>query len=127
MSSNPLASLPANGISFIKGTSKTLELTITDAFDEAVDITGSRVIFSVKTLLTDPAPLIQKTSDTVAEVDITAPRLGKAQIFLSPSDTAGLDSQDYVFDVWVILSSGKRYAVIPPSTFRLEPSVTIIP
>ena len=32
-----------------------------------------------------------------------------------------------LFDVWVILASGKQYPVIPPSKLIIEPGVTVFP
>ena len=38
-----------------------------------------------------------------------------------------MNAGEYVFDVWVILSSGKQYPVIPPSKLVVEPGVTVFP
>jgi hypothetical protein len=119
--------LPENSLEVIRGTSKTLELVITDESGGVVDLTGARIVFSVKTSPGDPLPLIQKTTDHVAQVEITLPREGKARIYLQPSDTQTLEALQYVFDVWLILTSGKRFAVVPSSIFAVKPGVTLIP
>ena len=67
------------------------------------------------------------TSDLIAEVEFTNPTVGIARIFLNPADTQDKDATEYVFDVWVVLASGKRFAVVEPSVFVIEPAVTVIP
>jgi len=119
--------LPENSLEVIRGTSKTLELTVTDDAGKAVDLTGARIIFTVKQVITESLPLIQKTSDTPTQAEITVPREGKARIYLQPNDTQGLEAIEYVFDVWLILTSGKRFAVVPSSIFTVKPGVTLIP
>lgn len=119
--------LPENAVTVIRGTSKTLELTVTDSNGSPVDLTGAKVVFTVKARVEDQIPLIQKTSDTLAQVTITSPTEGKAQIYLDAADTQTRDIKKYVFDVWVILSSGKRFAVVPPSVFEVQAGVTLLP
>ena len=128
MSLKPGITQPKNTIRIIRGTSKTLELSVIDEEGDAVDLAGARVIMSVKRTLDEKAPLFAKDSAKgSAQVEIQSPtKAGKADIYLLPSDTHTLDVGDYLFDVWVILSSGKRYAVIPPSTLTLEAGVTVI-
>jgi len=119
---------PKNAIRIIRGTSKTYLLSVTDEEGERVDLNGARIIFSVKRSLDDEHTLVQKDSQKgTAQVEILTPtKAGQANIYLVPSDTNTLDVRDYVFDVWVILSSGKRYAVIPPSVLEVEAGVTVI-
>lgn len=118
---------PENSIVIVRGSSKTLELTVTDEDDKVVDLTGGRVYFSVKVSTSDPQPLFQKSSLVTTQAEITQPRLGIARIYLQPSDTQNLDPHEYVFDVWVILANGKRYPVVKPSIFAVQPGVSFIP
>ena len=118
---------PENLISVIRGTSKTFELEITDDDGAVVDLTGATLYFTVKAKLEDTNPLIQKKSSDALEIDIYDPRGGKAKIYLNPSDTQTLALKPHIFDVWVVLSSGKRYVVVGPSTFELKPAGTVIP
>lgn len=119
---------PENLLEVPRGTSKTLELTVTDLDCKIIDITGGKVVFSVKEDLGDQNPLIQKTTDVPSEALITKPREGLAEIFLIPDDTHNLDPRaDYIYDVWVIQASGDRFVVIPPSTFKITDTVTRIP
>jgi len=100
---------------------------VTDPTGVAVDLTGATVYFTVKISISDTNSIVQKKSTNPAEILINAPRAGQAQIFLGPSDTQNLDINEYVYDVWVILASGARYPVIPPSILEVEAGVTRIP
>lgn len=118
---------PKNALQVIRGTSKTLLLTVADSSTaKPVNLTGARVIFTVKRRLEDQNPVIQKTSDYSTQVLLTTPTAGQAEIYLTPSDTQTLEVKDYVFDIWVVLASGKRYAVVPPSVFSLKAGVTVL-
>jgi hypothetical protein len=118
--------LPENALILIRGTSKTLELVVTDADGKVVDLTGSKVVMTVKASVADTNPLIQKSTDFPAQAELTVPREGKARIYLTPPDTQNLAVKSYVFDVWLVLSSGKRFAVVPPSTFEVQAGVTLL-
>ena len=117
---------PENSLTVIRGASKTLDMTITDTdTGRAADLTGGRIVLTVKESVTDARPVIQKISDEATQAEITLPRSGIARIYLVPADTQNLTLKDYVFDVWVILASGKRYHVIQPSVFTIQPGVTL--
>lgn len=118
---------PENSLTIIRGASKTLKLTVADENAAMVDLTGARIYFSVKVSDRDPQPLFQKSSNNPAQAEITVPREGIALIYLQPSDTQNLDPHEYVFDVWVILANGKRYPVVKPSVFKVDPGVSLIP
>ena len=123
----PINILPENALTVIRGASKTLEMTVTDADTGlAADLTGGRVVLTVKEAVTDTMPVIQKVSDEVTQAEITQPRKGIARIYLVPGDTQNLTLKDDVFDVWVILASGKRYPVVQPSVFTVQPGVTLL-
>lgn len=118
--------LPENSVTVIRGSSKTLELTVTDANGTAVDLTDARVVMTVKCKVEDRDWLIQKTTDDALQAVITAPRSGIARIFLVPADTQNLDPKQYVFDVWTVLSNGRRFAVVQPSVFEVTAGVTVL-
>ena len=119
-----------NEIEIVRGTSKNFELLVCDDAGDPVDLTGARVIATVKCDLHDDKVSIQKDSDVgPAEVEIyaqTGDDLGKALIKFSPSDTQTLDPGDYIFDVWVILSSGARHIVVGPATLTIKRGVTVL-
>lgn len=118
---------PKNALKIIRGTSKTYELRVQTELGYPVNLTGSRVIFSVKECPCDEHCLIQKDSARGAtQVAIISPKGGIAQIYLDPVDTQTMSVGEYVFDAWVVLATGKRYAVIPPTTLEIEAGVTHI-
>lgn len=118
---------PANAIQIVRGASRTLELTVTDDNNAPVDLTNGKLYLSVKVAPLDERALLQKTSADPLQIDIFAPRSGKAKIYFQPADTANLDTHEYVFDVWAVLANGRRYPVIQPSVFAVQPGVTRIP
>ena len=118
---------PANEIEIFRGSSKVYELQVTDAEGKAVDLTGARVVLSVKCDVKDAAALIQKDSLVgPTQVDITRPKEGIAEIKLAPSDTRTLNVGQYVFDVWVVLAGGAQSPVVLPSPFRVVAGVTVL-
>ena len=120
--------LPENAIPLIRGTSKTLKLTVVDLDNKPIDLTGATVHFTVKLEPFDRNPVIKKSSQNIAEAEISSPpQDGIARIFLDPADTQDLECRLYVFDVWVILQSGKRYCVVKQSTLELLPGITVLP
>lgn len=126
--SNSSLLLSETGLEVIRGTTKTLQLTVVDLDDVPYDLTSARILFSVKRDVSDPTPIIQKDSVISAQAVLVQPKIGVAEIYLKPADTQNLDSTiDYVFDVWVITVSGERFAVVPPSVFKVKDTVTRIP
>lgn len=118
---------PENLIEIYRGASKTYELEVVDGEDAPVDLTGARIVFTVKCDLSDPAPLVQKDSQAgPTQIDITHPKEGIAEIKLLPSDTQTMDAGEYIFDVWVVLASGTRGPVILPSPFKVLAGVTVL-
>jgi len=118
---------PENQIEIYRGSSKTYELEVLDGDSVAVDLTGARVVLTVKCSEMDPAPLIQKDSLVgAAQVDISHPKEGKAEIKFVPSDTQTMDVGEYIFDVWVVLASGTRGPVVLPSPFKIVAGVTVL-
>lgn len=118
--------LPENAVSIVRGTSKTLSLKVKDAAGNPVNLTGATVYFTVKQKAKDKYSLIQKISTDIAQVEIPNPTDGIAKIYISPEDTVSLATTRYMFDVWVILSSGDRYVVVAPSVFEVKDSITVI-
>ena len=123
---DPITILPENAVSIIRGTSKTLEMLVTDSKGKPSDLTGAKVVLTVKETVGATNPIIQKISDFPAQAEITVPRSGIARIYLVPGDTQTLAIKQYVFDVWVILANAKRFAVIQPSVFEVQAGVTLL-
>ncbi len=113
-----------NEISISRGEFAPISLQVFDAANVIVNLTGGKVYFTMKMDSSDQTPLIQKSSDDINQIEITYPRLGKADIFINSSDTASLDTGIYIYDIWVILASGRKYPVIRPSIFEIKESIT---
>ena len=118
---------PENAIVIIRGTSKTLQVTVYNPDGTAANITGAKLVLSVKTSLYDDLPTVQKVTTVPSQAVITKPREGLVEFYFEPRDTQGLMPMEYIFDVWLILPTGERYAVVPPSTLTVQPSVTYLP
>lgn len=128
MPDSRLLLLPENTIEIVKGTNRTLEVVITDLDCEPIDITGGRVVLSVKETIDDEFPLIQLDSLVPAEGSLTEPRIGKAQMLVVPANTQNLQTDfEYLYDVWYISATSKRFAVVPPSPWFVRNSITRIP
>lgn len=96
--------------------------------DQPVDLTGATIYFSMRMKASAPELLISKSSANLLEIEIVAPpQNGDAIIHLLSSDTKHQPPGDYVFDVWVVLSSGKSVPVIEISTFTVKEPVTKLP
>ena len=121
---------PENTIEIVRGSSRTIEVKITDLDGVAVDITGGRVIMALKEYIEDPDDQCKfiKDSNIVTEALITNGTGGIVRIFLVPSDTHNLTPGfDYVYDIWLVQASGDRFSVVGPSVFKVTESVTRIP
>lgn len=123
-----------NAISIIRGSSRTIEIVVTDPDEVSntnpsgiVNLTAATLYLTVKEKIEDPLAIIKKSSNSSLEIEITAPRSGLAKIYFVPADTQKREVGAYVYDLWVLLSSGKRFPIIAPSTFEITPGVTVIP
>lgn len=115
-----------NSLTIFRGSSKTLALKVKNAEGDAVDLTGARIVFTVKCRISDVDNLIQKDSDNGAtEIEITDAVLGCAEIKLGPTDTL-IDAGKYVFDVWVVLASGEKHLIVGPSDLVIAAGVTVL-
>ena len=119
--------LPENSLTIIRGTTKKLQMAVTQPDGTPFDLTGGRVIMTVKTALSDDLPTIQKRSNIPAEAAITVPRKGIAEFYFVPADTQGIPPCTLVFDVWLITATAERYNVVPRSSFVVQPGVTYLP
>jgi hypothetical protein len=118
-----------------RGASKTFLITVLDNNNAQVDLTGALVWFTVKERLEDVTPVISKrnlaaggdNAQALVLLPQTGTTKGQFEIYLVPSDTACLKTDhSYVFDIWVELTSGKRYQVVKKRTFIIEEAVTTV-
>lgn len=120
-------------ISVTRGETKTLTFVARDDDKQPIDITGAKVWFNVKNRIEDVAPVISKKNVTAGGVDKqvlitlvqTGATKGQLKVFLTPPDTAGLDSTEFYWcDCWIELTTGERRQVLPNSEFKINPAVT---
>ena len=124
-----------NAVEVWKGQTKDLELTITHEVEENGEkverpfpLATVIVYCQVKSKAGDDIALISKSSEDSDQIEILTPDTdGKAMIHIVPDDTRLLQTDTYVFDVWVQLLSGKQYPVVEVSEFRIKDPVTRIP
>lgn len=123
----------SSSIELYQGESKDLNLEIVQSLEQPdgneievpVDLTGAKICFTVRKKIGDPEVKIHKDSTNALDVEILTPEEnGLAIIHILTGDTNLLDPGSYVFDVWVILSSGKKVPVIEPSEFLIKEPVT---
>ena len=117
---------PSNALTLVRGTTKTIALTVLDEAGDAFDLTGATIWFTMKKVIADEAFVVQKKSDVSTEIAIMVAKEGTCEIYLLPADTQLLDVREYVFDIWVVTAAGARYLVSGPSTLELQNSVTRI-
>lgn len=89
---------------FIRGDSRTINVTVTNADGTPKDITGGKVMFTLK-------PTDDTADDTAASVSKTvtshtSPTLGLSAVTLLPTDTSGLTVGTYYYDLQVVDASG---------------------
>ena len=126
----------SNSIDLYQGESKDLDLLIVQEVkdingvfvEQPVDLAGSTIYFSVRKKASSTDLLIGKDSTNILSIEILAPSTsGMAIIHMLSSDTKHMPAGDYVFDVWIVLSSGKSVPVVEISEFIVKEAVTKLP
>jgi hypothetical protein len=112
-----------------RGDSATFDVAVVDAAGAALNLTGTKLWFTVKRWISDldSRAVVQKTSDSPGQVtlaDQTADP-GKATIKVLPADTAslGADTTTLVWDVQILDSAGEMHTVADGS-LTVKPDVT---
>jgi hypothetical protein len=118
---------PANLLEVYQGATKDLLLTVYDSTGALLDLTGSRLMATVKCDIREDQATITKDSDVGPEqIEILAQSgatLGQATVKLTPEDTQ-TRAGEYIFDVWIVLPSGAQHLLVGPSPLKIKPSVT---
>lgn len=123
----------SSSIELYQGESKDLELEIVkevddvdgNAQEEPVDLTSAKVCLTVRKTVEDQVIQIAKDSTNVLDIEILSPATdGMVMIYLVSDDTQNMEPGKYVFDIWVVLSSGKKLPVIEVSEFIVKAAVT---
>jgi hypothetical protein len=123
--------LEENILEIPRGATRTLVISVIDEEneDQPLSLSGGKIYFTVKESTRDREHLIRKTSDVPAEITITDPNGGEAEIYLLPKDTFHLQvGVEYVYDCWVeFTATDQRYPVVETSIFKVKDTVTRIP
>lgn len=126
----------SNSIDLYQGESKDLDLLIVEEVkdingvpvEQPVDLAGATIYFSVRSKANSPDLLIGKDSTNILSIEILTPTtLGMVVIHMLSSDTKHMAAGDYVFDIWIVLSSGKSGPVVEISEFIVKEAVTKLP
>jgi hypothetical protein len=126
----------SNSVDLYQGETKDLDLLIVKevkdvndvTVEEPVDLTGATIYFSVRRKASAPELLIGKDSTNILSIEIVAPPTsGQVIIHMLADDTKHMAAGEYVFDIWVVLSSGKRAPVVEISEFIVKEAVTKLP
>lgn len=85
-----------------------------------VDLTGATGVMTVKTSK-GGSVIISKSTAVPSEGQIGAADEGEMFFFFVPADTSSLDARQYVFDVSVTLSNGKKYTILDGVMNLIQP------
>lgn len=114
----------ANAFEMTQGEDVTLTLTVTQG-GAAYNITGATIAFTMKKDKSSnkDADVVKTTADA-AEVDLTDPSNGVAEIYLLPADTTYLEPGLYDFDVRMKVSGGTQSVIVKPDEITLGKKVS---
>lgn len=101
-----------NHIKMIRGDSE----AITVSCEQQPFLAGDKVTFTVRKSKKDTTKYIQK--------DITEFVEGKALIKIEPSDTAGMDFDNYIYDIQITREDGTVKTIVRPAIFTVELEVS---
>ena len=125
----------SNSVEIYRGQSLDLELELTvdekqpsgEVKEVPLKLGTVSIFLSVKKDIDDTRPIIEKSTATALEIEIVGDSDdGIALIHFDPADTKDEAPGELVFDVWVQLSSGKRYPVVEVSLFTILKPVTVL-
>lgn len=111
--------LRANRISTRLGDDRTISVTtVTEDTEEAVDLTGAKLWFTVKESTRDPdSSSIMLKRNTEAggddtQIKVTDAATGTFDIYITPADFEGVEAGSYVYDIQVKLFNNKLYTIV---------------
>lgn len=114
----------------VRGETKTLELSVVDERGAAVDLTGAIAYLRWRPDIKS-SPVVQLDSTggspaiTILDQTVAATK-GKLRAVHAPAATHALEVGTYVWDAWIVATSGDRFAIIAPSSVTLIQEVTTL-
>jgi hypothetical protein len=115
------SAVPYEPMDIYANNDRTLRVYIKTPELNIVNLTGAQGLLSVKTDKDATSPVITKSTDIGSEGAIGSPDQGEMFFYLVPLDTASLSIRQYVYDVKVTLTTGKKYTVLEGVINLLEP------
>jgi hypothetical protein len=115
---------PTNSINLYAGETRTIEFSVADLAGRIQDLTGCRLVLTVREDLRDPTPLFMKSTSDPTQGLITNYANGLVTFFFVPQDTQSLRAAQYFYDIWVLLPNGERYIVVQPAVFEVKGTAT---
>lgn len=110
-------------IRYLRGTDRTLRLTVFDENGDRLDITGATIWFHVKATIDAGSTVLEKITPTqITILAQTGATLGQADITIDDTDLTAQAPGLLVYDVMIELG-GVRQRVIKPANFILERGV----
>ena len=109
-----------------RGDGRDYEVAITDEDDVAVDITGAKLWFTLKSDYDDidADAEFQLSSAVASEIALTDPVNGIAEIYISNDNTKDLLGQTYYFDVQLV-ELGEQPRTVIRGSMKIKPDVTL--
>lgn len=101
-----------DNVDIYRNEDRTLRVFLRDGNSNVVDLTGATCVFTVKVSKSDVDSAFSLSTDVPADGEIGSSGRGECFFYIKPSDTVSLDIGQYVFDVAVTLSNGKRYVTV---------------
>lgn len=109
-------------ITMYRGTTKTIDLAIVKADGTAQDLTGGRLVLTVREEDGARTSLIVKDSAD-AEIDIYDETGGLARTVIDPEETDHIAPGSYRYDVWFITDGEEKLVVVEPDDFVIKKTV----
>jgi hypothetical protein len=122
-------------VQVIKGTDKTIKLTVTNADTEAaIDLTNAAALFIVKLNEDDSdndAKIIKKTANLAGggneQAEVTDATNGELKVYLIPADTSSLDDGTYYWGARIKTNDGKQFATTVACSMKIRVAIASDP
>ncbi len=113
--------VPYEAIDLYADNDRTFRVFIKTPDLNVVDLTGATGVLTVKETKDSASPSIQKSTANPSEGAIGAANKGEMFFYIVPADTASLTIRQYVYDIEVTLSDGKKYTTATGVLNLLQP------
>jgi hypothetical protein len=105
------SAVPFEPMDLFSGSDRTLRVFVKTPDLNIVNLTGAQGLLTVKTDKDATVPSITKSTLSGSQGAIGSPDQGEMFFYLVPADTTPLSIRQYVYDILLTLSTGKKYTV----------------